>query len=169
MGLLEAWMFRGWPRPAQPASLTLELAELRLRPFALGAPVRGLAERLGPPASYRLLSKRGWWLYPESGLAFEGKDERIIYMGVVAGHPEESLLQDFVSRFRPFSGQVRLAHGSERISSLREPLFRELFGEPVEADRDSGEAVLTFRKSGVTIEAAFMRSGHLKHLAFLTA
>jgi hypothetical protein len=169
MGLLESWMFRGWPRPTKPAVLTLDLDEARLGSFALGSPARSLAESLGPPASYWLMRRRGWWLYPESGLAFEEKDGHIIYMAIVSAHPEASLLQGFVARFRPFSGLVRLRHGTERASSLREETFRGLFGDPVEADRDPNEAVLTFRKGEVAVEAEFLPSGQLKHLAFFEA
>jgi hypothetical protein len=166
MGLLESWMFRNWPRPTQPASLTLDLDKARLGNLGLGTADRMLAETLGPPASYWLKRKWGRWLYPESGVAFEVNGERVVYMAIVAAHPETSLLQDFVARFRPFSGQVRLAHGTERISNLQEQTFRELFGKPVEVDRDAEELVLTFHNKGVTVEAEFIPSGRLKHLAF---
>jgi hypothetical protein len=165
MGLLESWMFRTWPRPAPAASLTLELAALRLGPLGLGSPAQELAERLGPPASYGLMRKRGWWLYPELGLAFEAKDGHLIYLALVAAHPEGSLLQGFEARFRPFSGPVRLPRGTERLSSLQEPVFRELFGEPVEAVREPGEAVVTFRVGEAAVELEFLPQGRLKHLA----
>jgi hypothetical protein len=169
MGLLETWMFRGWPRPAKPASLTLELSEARLGSFTLGSPAQGLAESLGPPVSYWLMRQRGWWLYPESGLAFEEKDGRLIYMAIIAAHPETSLLQRFVARFRPFSGLVRLKHGTERTSSLQEATFRELLGAPVEEERDPEALVLTFRVGEVAVETEFLPSGRLKHLALFRA
>jgi hypothetical protein len=165
MGLLESWMFRRWPRPAQPASLVLELAALRLGPLGLGSPAQELADRLGPPASYSLMRKRGWWLYPELGLAFEAKDGQLIYLALISAHPETSLLQGFEARFRPFSGLVRLPRGTERLSSLQEPTFRELFGEPVDAVREPGESVVTFRVGNADVEPEFFPNGRLKHLA----
>lgn len=165
MGLLESWMFRKWPRPTQPAALTLELAAFRLGALSLGSPAQELADRLGPPASYSLMRKRGWWLYPELGLAFEAKDGQLIYLALVAAHPEASLLQGFEARFRPFSGLVRLPRGTERLSSLQEPVFHELFGAPVDSVREPGETVVTFRAGSVDVEPEFLPTGRLKHLA----
>jgi hypothetical protein len=169
MGLLETWMFRGWPRPVQPASLTLDVGSARLGAMTLGAPARLLAESLGPPVSYRLMRRRGWWLYPERGLSFEVKDDRIIYMALIAAQPETSLLQHFEDRFQPFSGLVRLGHGGERTSHLQERTFREALGAPVETERDREALVLTFRVGGGSVETEFLSTGRLKHLALYPA
>lgn len=169
MGLLDSWMFRGWPVPVLPASLTLDPGSARLGAIALGEPARLLAESLGPPVSYWLMRRRGWWLYPERGLCFEVKNDRIISMAIVAAQPETSLLQDFVDRFQPFSGLVRLGYGSERMSNLQEQMFREAFGAPVETERDREVLVLTFRVGGVEVETEFLPNGRLKHLALFPA
>ncbi|HLL00291.1 MAG TPA: hypothetical protein VK539_06865 [Myxococcaceae bacterium] len=168
MGFLDAWMFRKWPRPAQPASLALDLAGARLGSFTLGSPVQGLAESLGPPASYWAM-RRGWWHYPESGLAFTEKHGRIDYMTIVASHPEKTLLQGFMARFRPYSGLVRLAHGSERASNVREQSLREVLGTPISEDREEAIVLLTFRKSGVEFEVELLPSGHLVYLGLTPA
>ncbi|OJT21643.1 hypothetical protein BO221_27970 [Archangium sp. Cb G35] len=157
-------MFRGWPRPMQPASLTLDVGSARLGTIALGAPARLLAENLGPPVSYWLMRQRGWWLYPERGLSFEVKNDRIISMAIVVAQPETSLLQRFVDRFQPFSGLVRLGHGTERASNLQERTFREALGTPMETERDREALALTFRVGGVHVDTEFLPNGRLKHL-----
>ncbi|MDY7232518.1 hypothetical protein [Hyalangium rubrum] len=115
--------------------------------------------------SYWLMRRRGWWLYPEIGLAFEVMNDRIIYMAIVAAQPETSLLQNFVAQFRPFSGLVRHRHGTERTSNLQEQTFRDAFGAPVYEDRDPEEIVVTFRVNEVDVETEFLPNGRLKHLA----
>ena len=165
MGFLDSWMFRKWPRPAQPASLPLDLEAVRLGPFTLGSPVQALAESLGPRASYWSM-RSGWWHYPESGLAFTEKNGRIDSMTIVASHPEHTMLQGFVARFRPYSGLVRLAHGSERASNLREQSLRDALGAPLEERREPDITLLTFRKNGVEVDAELLPSGHLVYLEF---
>lgn len=159
-------MFRKWPRPAQPASLTLDLVEARLGTLALGMPSQAVAESLGPPSSYPVLRKFKWWLYSANGLCFEVTDERIAAMWMITAHDDGSMPFGLAPPYQPFSWPVRLPHGAERLDRLQEQTFRGLFGEPVLIDRDSEETVMRFRKRGVEIEIDLTPAGTLKRLSF---
>jgi hypothetical protein len=164
MGLVEAWMFRRWPKPAPPASLTLDMEAGRLGGIALRSPAKALAEVLGAPASYREM-RRGRWVYPQLGVGFEEEEGKLITIALVFSHPELSPLWACQDTFRPFTGQVRFRHGPQRAAGLQEPLLREALGAPISEDRDEEEVVVRFRRGDVEVEAEFTPEGALKLLS----
>jgi hypothetical protein len=169
MGFWEWLMFRSWPKPELPASLTLDLESAHLGKIGLGDPAQVLADTLGAPASYWDMRKRGWWVYPQLGLGFETEAEQIRYIAIVLTQLDYAMPASVQGQFRPFSGLVRFKHGPERPSQLQERSFTEVFGEPSRSDRDSEETVLWFRHGKVDIEAEFTPTGVLKHLALFPA
>jgi hypothetical protein len=169
MGFWEWLMFRRWPKPEVPASLTLDLEAARLGRIGLGDPAQVLAETLGAPASYWDMRNQRWWVYPQLGLSFQTEAEQISYIAIVLAQLDYAMPPSVLDQLRPFSGLVRFKHGPERPSQLQESSFTKVFGEPFWSDRDSEETVLHFRHGKVVIEAEFTPAGVLKHLALFPA
>lgn len=168
MGFWESLMFRRWPKPELPASLTLDLETARLGKIALGDTSQVMAESLGAPASYWKM-RNGFWLYPQLGLGLETEAERISAIVLVLAHPEYSMLLPVQGQFRPFPGLVRFKHGTERPSQLQERTLTEALGAPVWSDRDPEEVVLRFRHGKADVEAELTPEGALKQLALFPA
>ena len=154
MGLMEAVLFRGWPRPERPERLVLDLTRPSLCGIRLGEPAGRVREVLGAPASWRE-KRRGCWAYPAWGLRLDvPADREVTSFCIAQGQPERGLTASRLP-WRSFPGQLVLPGQTVPSSRLTRPDFERAFSRPDEAEELLGDTVLTWKREGWVLQVAF--------------
>lgn len=160
MGLVEAIVFRGWPRPERPEKLVLDLTRPSLCGLRLGEPGSRVREVLGAPASWREKRKRGCWAYPAWGLRVDvPADREVESFRIALQRPEEGLTPTRLP-WQSFSGQIVLPQQTVPASRLTTRQgFEAAFQGPSEVEEVMGDTVLTWERDGWLLEVAFHPEG----------
>ncbi|WP_224245731.1 hypothetical protein [Hyalangium gracile] len=154
MGLAEALIFRGWPRPERPERLVLDLTRPSLCGIQLGAPAHRVRELLGAPASWRE-KRRGCWAYPRWGLRLDVPADREVSSFCIAlGQPERGLTASRLP-WQSFAGQLVLPGQNVSSSGVTRADFERAFSKPDETEELLGDTLLTWRRQGWLLEVAF--------------
>ncbi|HEX8435491.1 hypothetical protein [Archangium sp.] len=159
MGLMEALVFRGWPRPESPGKLVLDLTRPSLCGLRLAEPASRVREVLGAPASWREKKRRGCWAYPAWGLRVDVPgDQEVESFRVALQRPEQGLT---VSRlpWRSFTGQLILPQGTLPASRVTRQDFEKAFSKPTEVDELLGDTLVTWERDQWLVEVAFHEDG----------
>ena len=149
MGVLEKIFFRNYPNPAAGVSCDLDLSNKSLGPLALGAPSDQIIPLFGPPASWWLMQKEKYFIYPGSGLAIEVFEQKVDGLVVAPREPQWIDFRKYINIFSPFPGSIIIKPGLSKNAAMIDTGFIiNNLGEPLKSDEDEEEIVLTFRGSG---------------------
>ena len=163
MSVLENIFFRNYPKPAAGVSCDLDLSNKSLSPLALGAPSERIIQVFGPPASWWLMKKENYLIYPGSGLAIEVSEQKVDCLVVAARDPQWIDFRQYINKFSPFSGSIIIKPGLSKSAAMIDTGFIiNNLGEPLKSDEDEEEIVLTFRGSGWEGDFEFCKDKILK-------
>ena len=165
MGLLELFAFRNWPRPTGTPDLTLDLTRPSLGAVRLGEDQAALPRRLGPPASYRHMKRRGLWVYPAWGVVFEVERNRVTGFSATVLGVEGTPPRLVAGRWRPYAGEVVLRRGGTRCPAdrLTTEAIWEALGAPHQVEEGAEETVLYYRFGVWGTDVEFLPDGRFTH------
>jgi len=163
MGVLEKIFFRNHPKPAAGVSCDLDLSSKSLGPLALGTPYGQIIQIFGPPASWWLMKKENYFIYPELGLAIEVFEQKVDCLVVAMREPQWIDFRNHINKFSPFSGSITIKPGLSRSAAMIDAGFIvKNLGAPLKSDQDEEEIVLTFRGAGWGGDFEFCKDKMLK-------
>jgi hypothetical protein len=165
VGLLERLAFWNWPRPAGPPDLTLDLSRPSLGEIRPGESQAVLARRLGPPASFRQMKRRGLWIYPGWGITFQVERGRVAGFSATVLGVEGTPPRLLGGQWRPYPGEVVLRGGGGRRGAdrLTPEAVWETLGAPQQMDEGAEEVVLHYRLGAWGMDVEFLPDSRFTH------
>lgn len=166
MGIFEWLFFRNAKKPHYVPPMDLNLQEGVMGPFSMGMKPGEIMETLGPPVSWLLMKRDGYFLYPELGLAIEVEDDKIVGFDVANREPQSIDFRGYEDKWKPFAGRIRIRPDSDWMNpdNLTTKHFLEQAGEPTEIqdEPEDGEIVYMYWNRRIDWDAEFLPSGEMK-------
>lgn len=167
MGLVERFAFWNWPRPSGTPDLTLDLSRPSLAGVRPGEDQTVLARRLGPPASYRHMKRRGLWVYPAWGITFAAERGRVTGFSATVLGVEGTPPRVFAGQWCPYAGEVVLRGGGARRPAphLMPEAVWESLGAPRQVEEGAEDSVLYYRFGAWGMDVEFLPDGRFTHVS----
>ena len=126
-----------------------------------------LARRLGPPASYRHMKRRGLWVYPAWGITFETERNRVTGFSATVLGVEGTPPRIVAGQWRAYPGEVLLRGGGLRrpADRLTPQAVWEALGAPQQIEEGAEEVVLYYRLGMWGMEVEFLPDGRFTHVS----